>query len=82
MKKRVNYNASTTEEDRDYESERGKYVSNDTVNEQSFKAINSEQLQHLLDMIQNSKGKEKAINNTKEDSSATDKNTGKKGMNY
>jgi len=81
MKHRVNYNAGTIGEGRDHENERGKHVSNDVVNEQNFKAINPEQLQHLLDIIQNSKGTEKAINNTIGDSSASDNNTSKKGMN-
>ena len=53
MKHRVNYNVDTTEEDRDHENERGKHIFNDAVNEKIFKAIDPEQLQHLLDMIQN-----------------------------
>ena len=81
MKHKVNYNAGTTEEDRDHENERGKHIFNDAVNEKNFKAINPEQLQHLLDMIQNSKGTEKVVNNTIGDFPTVDNNTGRKGMN-
>ena len=56
--------ANAFEKDEENEAEKGKSTQEETLNEQIVKSFGTEQLQQLVDMIQNSRNKEKAINNT------------------
>ena len=80
MKQKMNYTANALEKEGDLVSETEKQAHNETLNEQIFKAFGPEQLQQLINMIQDSKNKDKVINNTIGDSFAIKDNIGKRGM--
>ncbi|XP_068498682.1 uncharacterized protein [Phaseolus vulgaris] len=74
MKQKMNYTANALEKEGDLVSETEKQAHNETLNEQIFKAFGPEQLQQLINMIQDSKNKDKVINNTIGDSFAIKNN--------
>jgi len=80
MKQKMNYTANALEKEGDLVSETEKQAHNETLNEQIFKAFGPEQLQKLINMIQDSKNKDKVINNTIRDLFAIKSNIGKRGM--
>jgi len=66
----MNYTANTLEKEEDLVTKIAKPTHNETLNEKIFKTFGPEQLQQLINMIQDSKKKNKVINNTIGDSFA------------
>ena len=69
--------ANAFEKDEENEAEKGKSTHEEALKEQIIKGLGTKQLQQLEDMIQSSKNKEKAINNTIKECPKTSKNSGK-----
>jgi len=58
--------ANAFEKDEENEAEKGKSTHEGTLNEHIIKGFGTEKLERLVDMIQNSKNKEKTIKTPKE----------------
>jgi len=64
MKQKTNYTANAIERNEDCDGENEEPSQGKTHNVKIFEALGPEQLQQLVDMIQNSKVKERVVNNT------------------
>ena len=80
MKQRTNYTANAIERNEDCNGENEEFSQAKIHNEKIFEVLNPEQLQQLINMIQNSKGKEQTVINAMGETS--EQNPSKEGKSF